>query len=381
MNPKTPPGGFKQGRWYSGRQYWGGTFSEPGQINPLSNQQGAGQAVSKEVIAQTAPQNVAYIEQQRQTAGLAPSPTAGAPASSGFSQAGTTGQAGATGITPQPTIDLQSIYNNLYNSPEMKGRQDKVTQAQAVLSQKEKEKIEAVGAINDNPFLSEATRVGRVAKLESLYNERTANLRKDIEMAASEMTTGKADAEMQLNLQLKQFDINAQSAKDALSQFNSLLSSGALDGASGDDIANITRGTGISSSMIQSAINANREKNVQTSTISYDDGTNQGFAIINDRTGEIINKQTVAATSTKPEKAEGSGTGLLNEQRQIALDKAQAPQAARQAATKGKTLSDMMSFYSQWMSKQQIYDIYSAVNYYKATTAQKKADKKRYGIK
>ena len=49
-NPKAPPGGFKQGGWYEGRQYWNGTFSNPGQINKLSDQQGAGQQVSKEVV-------------------------------------------------------------------------------------------------------------------------------------------------------------------------------------------------------------------------------------------------------------------------------------------------------------------------------------------
>ena len=62
----APSGGFQQGGWYSGRQWWGGTLSDPGVIHPQSNQQGAGQAVSKEVVQQTAPENWGYIEQQRQ---------------------------------------------------------------------------------------------------------------------------------------------------------------------------------------------------------------------------------------------------------------------------------------------------------------------------
>ena len=62
--PKAPKGGFKQGGWYEGRQYWGGTFSAPDQIHPSSSQQGAGQAVSKEVVAQTDPANVGYLAQQ-----------------------------------------------------------------------------------------------------------------------------------------------------------------------------------------------------------------------------------------------------------------------------------------------------------------------------
>ncbi len=64
-NPVAPPGGYQAGGWYEGRQYWNGQFGAPGQIiNP--NQQGAGQRVSNEVIAQTNPKNVAYVQQQEQ---------------------------------------------------------------------------------------------------------------------------------------------------------------------------------------------------------------------------------------------------------------------------------------------------------------------------
>ena len=56
-----PAGGWQQGAWVQGRQYWGGTLSQPGQINPLSNQAGAGQQVSSEVVSQTNPANVAYL--------------------------------------------------------------------------------------------------------------------------------------------------------------------------------------------------------------------------------------------------------------------------------------------------------------------------------
>lgn len=63
---KAPAGGFQEGGWYSGRQYWGGKLSDAGTINPLSNQQGAGQQVSNEVVKQTNPNNVNYIQQQRE---------------------------------------------------------------------------------------------------------------------------------------------------------------------------------------------------------------------------------------------------------------------------------------------------------------------------
>lgn len=51
---KAPSGGFATGGWYSGRQYWNGTFSDPGVIHPGSNQSGAGSPVSNEVNSQSA---------------------------------------------------------------------------------------------------------------------------------------------------------------------------------------------------------------------------------------------------------------------------------------------------------------------------------------
>jgi ElaB/YqjD/DUF883 family membrane-anchored ribosome-binding protein len=54
----------QQGGWYDGQQFWGGTLSSTGQINSLSNQIGAGQAVSKEVVDQSGSANWQFIQQQ-----------------------------------------------------------------------------------------------------------------------------------------------------------------------------------------------------------------------------------------------------------------------------------------------------------------------------
>ncbi len=57
----APTGGFKTGGWYSGYQYWGGSFApEAGTIHPSSNQPGAGGA------AYVAPKDAAYIASQRE---------------------------------------------------------------------------------------------------------------------------------------------------------------------------------------------------------------------------------------------------------------------------------------------------------------------------
>lgn len=339
---KPPSGGFQEGGWYNGRQYFGGTLSDPGVIHPSSSQQGAGQAVSQEVVAQTNPNNVAYVNQQRQQAQLpalnnAPSAST-LPGGSYDSSGANAGLSGGIGPIPQASINLPELYNSLTQSSGIRAKQDE-------LSTMEKQYIEATGKINDNPFVSEATRIGKVAKLDELYQKRTANLRGDI-------ATTKADIETQINLQTKQFDINSQQAELAFSHFNSLLQSGGLDSANGDDIAAITRTTGIPSSIIYSAINANKAKNVKTETIKFDDGTNQGFAIVNSQTGEIISKQAVAAS--EPKKTTGGGSSTSNKQNYSTW--------AKNDAAKGATLQQMIDNYAQagGLSIDEIYRIYNS---------------------
>jgi hypothetical protein len=295
----APGGGFQQGGWYGGRQYWGGTLSEVNQIHPQSNQQGAGQQVSNEVVAQSAVQQgktpeqmQSYLAEQKAIAAKAnvgnvtPNRGVVAPTSGGG------GGMGADVGTPQATLNLPDLYNTLYKS-------SGITDLEKQYSDQEKAFIEAKGKVNDNPFLSEATRVGRVAKLESLFSERTQNLKNDI-------ATKKADIETKLNLETKQFDINSQAAQQALSRFNTLLSMGALNGATGDDIASITRATGISSSAIQAAINASNKKDVKTQVItSTNDAGVVTATVINAETGEVIAKNNLGAIGN----AEKGGSG------------------------------------------------------------------------
>lgn len=369
---KAPAGGFKDLGWYGGYQYYGGSFApKAGMIHPNSPQQGSGQMVSAEVNRQS---SVAagkdpnafqtYVDQQNNK----PVSSYSSNGLGNWDAASTTpgaqnGGAGAgIGYTEPAALNLPKLYDNMYSS-------SGITDLEAELSAKEKGFIDAKAVINDNPWLSEGSRVGREAKLQKLYDERTANLKNDIAVK-------KADIQTRLDLETKQFDINSQAAQQSLARFNTLLSMGALDNASGEDIANITRATGLSSQAILSAVDNNKKKNINTSIIQYDDGENQGYAVV-DQYGNILNRQTIAAS--KPTKGSGGGADELS--KQFETDKKMAPIAAREAATSGKTLGDMMSFYSQWLSNEEIYRIYSNVNYYKATAAQQKADKKRYGIK
>lgn len=296
---RPPKGGFQQGGWYEGRQYWNGTFSDPGVIHPWSNQIGAGQEVSKEVVQQTNPANWDYLQKLKQQPQPTPVMTVNQSNSNvsysntlSGSMGSTSNISGLLNQIQQPTIDIKGIYENLFNQSGIKDLQDK-------LSQLEKDYNTQISKINDNPFLSEANRVGRARKL-------TEDFQREYQRISGEIATKKADIETQLNIQLKQFDINSEQARQAREQLNFLLQSGLLAGATDQDIANITKATGISSEMIKAAIQKQKEENKKTVVKEWDDGVNQGFVVIDSLTGEIINKQIVAAS--KPSRSGGDLT-------------------------------------------------------------------------
>lgn len=352
--------------WYDGQQFVNGSLGTAGYINPQSNQQGAGQAVSQPVVAQTNPNNVAFLQSQNPNA-APPASTTAATNPGQTTTANPTGAGGGVGAITTPTIDLQGLYTNLTDKAgigDLQKQYDAETQAFNDASSK----------INDNPFLSESSRTGRLQKLQDDYNNNTKSL-------TDQITQKSADVQTQLGLASQQFDINSQAATQAMDQFNSLLSSGALSNASASDIASITASTGLSSTMIQGAIDAANKKNQQTQVVSFDDGTNQGFAVIDPTTGDIISKQIIAASkpdATEEKLAAGGGATKTTP----AENKAEALTQLPTDLKNGMTLGTAMSFYEQFgLTPQQIYNQYKATNYYKPTAAQQTADKKKYNVK
>lgn len=342
----------QQGGWYDGQQYWGGTLSAPGQINSKSNQIGAGQYVSAEVNAQSAAQQGVsaqqleqYLTDQRTKQGVPqPSPTTAAPMPSEFIPSSTPAGAGIGYAAPN-VPDLQGLYKTLNENTG-------ISSLEQELADKADAYAKAQSKINDNPYLSEANRVGRIQKLSIDYNN-------DIKNTQDQLAMKKADVETQLNLATKQFDINSQAARDALDRFNTLLQTGALANADGADIANLTRSTGLSSSAIQSAITAQKKKDVQTSVVSYDDGKNQGFAVIDTQTGAIISKQVIAAS--KPAAARQP-----SETEQTQAISVQLAQDARNGVPLVDYAggADIFSIYGAFLDPNVIYRIYNANSKY-----------------
>lgn len=242
-----------------------------------------------------------------------------------------TAQNNATnGLTNTPTIDLPGLYE--------KYTQDAgIGDMQKGLTAKTKSYNDAMSAINDNPYLSEANRVGRAQKLTEDYNN---NIKTD----QNALAMAQADVQSRIAIQTKQFDINSQQTQQALGQFNTLLNNGALDNASGQDIANITKATGLSSGMIQSAIQANVAKNtpkVPTQVIPFNDGNSTGYAVINSQTGELISKQVVAGAA--PTKYNGGTTSSSGSGGGGSSSTPKAPSPTQQQQSVSAVLQDYIS--------------------------------------
>lgn len=358
---KPPKEGFQELGWYGGRQYVGGTLSEPNQIHPNSPQQGAGQEVSQEVRNQSAaaqgvtPEKFdSYLNLQKQKgSGMVPvgNPI---PGGSGMGMAEGGGDGAGIGISPPAALNLPDLYKSLYE-------QQGVAELEKSLYEKSQGFTKAQSTINDNPFLAEASRVGRISKLTTDYNSAVKNDQDALVMKKQDIAT-------QLDIATKQFDINSQAAKQALDQFNVLLSSGALAGATGNDIAAITKATGISSSMISSAINTQRERDVQTSVSTVDDGQNIYSVVINSKTGQIISKQPISASKptagAKPTQAEVE---------------ASYKSSLRADAASGVPLSKIFSIYSGYLDPNLIYQLYNANSKYGPDKGDANALKK-YGV-
>lgn len=201
----------------------------------------------------------------------------------------TAGVSGIPSLFNPPKIDLAGTYQNLFES-------SGISKIEADLSAKSKAYTEQVAKIKDNPYLSEATMTGRLKKIDEKFNMDTKNIRDDIAMR-------KADIETQLNLQTKQFDINNEQTQKSWSQLNSLISAGALTNASGEDIASITRATGIPSSMLTSIIDKQKkDAEVKPTITTLDDGKNQ-YAVALDQNGNVIQKTILASSKPKEPKA------------------------------------------------------------------------------
>lgn len=211
-----------------------------------------------------------------------------------YLKAGGGQQAGGTAINSRPTIDVQKIYDQSINSPEIQTAQKAITDAQAELDKHRQAVTDAISQVSNDPWLSQAQQTGKIDKIQRKAAADEQNLLTKVSQATDSLNTLKGDAQTKVNIALKQYDIQSTEYQQNLSQFGTLLSAGALTNASSGDIANLAATTGLSPTMIQSAINKQKSENVKPTVIqSTDDRGNVTVSIIDANTGNIIGKQSL----------------------------------------------------------------------------------------
>lgn len=224
----------KNGEWIDGKQYWNGQFGEAGVVmNP--NDVGYGKKVSSEV-------NRASSIAQGKEAGAIDAYLGNMAESSQQSD-----------IVPVGGGVQQAGAFNLINQYDQLKQESGIDKLTAEISDKEKRLAAAESEINDNPWNSESTRVGRVAKLRETAGNEINNLKNDLNTAINGINT-------KLNLQNQQYEINSTQTANAMKNIESYLSLGLLDNANEMDITALSQKTGVSPALIKSAIAARKSK-------------------------------------------------------------------------------------------------------------------------
>lgn len=246
-------------------------------------------------------------------------------------------------ISPTPAIDLTAVYDKAFEEAG-------ITDLENDLAKKKEDLTRGKGIVNENPWISAQEKGGRITKLEELANEEITNLQNEIIMK-------KADVETKINLKAKQIDINSTAARDALSSLNTLLGLGVFSNISTDDIVNVAKATGLSTSMITGAIDYAKSKNVETQIFSEtDDAGNVTYVTLDKKTGQKIATQEMGQIG-KSKETTPSPTKLTQ---QDFLSDAKTVQGKQTPSGWVGQFPQLVAKYAPYFTLEEIYQLYNS---------------------
>ena len=299
-------------------------------------------------------------------------------------------QAAASRASAVPSFDLIGATNAVYNTPAIQA-------ANKAISDRQQASADAQANINDNPFYSDAERTGQLSK-------ETTQADNDITVQQNILANLNSQAAIQLNAAQGQYNIDDTAYQQKLTNFQNLVSSGALDNASASDLAGMAVSTGIPISMIQSMQSVSKAKDTPAGQspqlIQSTDNQGNLTLLAVDSNGTVLNQTTIAgagkAATYKGQpvgdtpggnstggNSTGGNSAPVSATKQAAADKAAAPSSLTEDVKNNKmTLGTAMGLYQQYgMTKQKIYDIYVSNTPYKQSDATKANDQATYGVK
>lgn len=204
------------------------------------------------------------------------------------------GGAGLPNSPQNQQIDLQKLYDQANNTPEIQAANTKIKEITDRLTAQRKAVADQESLIADNPRYSASTMTGKISKLRDKAARDEQNIINELNLAQSSLATLQGDAKVKVDIATKQYDINRQDYQDNLARFNMLVSSGALTGSNGADLASIGSSIGLSPSMIQGIIEKQKKDAIKPKVItSTDNNGNVTLVAVDEATGNIISKQSL----------------------------------------------------------------------------------------
>jgi len=347
--------------WYDGYNYdaASGTFGDVrGQAWSQNNPAARGSMISDEVNAQSAAAQGkttqefnTYLKGSNNTPAAQSAAAAAKKTTSGGG--GGSSLSGGTGVSggSASSFNVTETYDKLYQDlgidtlkSDVQAKQDEITARRARLA-------EAEATINENPWYAEATRTGKLRRLEEQAQADIENISREQALLQAKVDEANQQLETKTNLSTQQYNIDRQAAADAVAELNTLISSKA-------DLSNINVGdfaarTGMSADTISALVAASQAEEIDPDVIqSTDDNGNVTVTIIDKNTGAIVGQQKLGAIGNK--QSSGSSKATESEVSRYYMDNLRADVAS------GSGVRQVFQLYSGYLDPNQIIQIYNA---------------------
>lgn len=354
---KAPSGGFQDNAWYDGYNYDAstGTFADVrGQIWSQNNPAARGSMVSEEVNKQSAAaQGKSYEEFKtylgQNNKGQTVNKPTGASTQGGGGASSLSG--GTSGGGAASKYNVKEEYDKLYKDLGIDDIKSQVSAKQAEIDARRTRLSEAEGVINENPFLAEATRTGKIRRLQEQAQGEVDSLQREQALLQNQLNEANQTLATRTNLGTQQYQIDRQAAADAVSELNSLLTSGA--DMSGINVGDFAARTGMSADTISALVSASQEKEIKPTVItSTNDAGVVTVTIIDQNTGAIVGQQNLGAIGNK----QGGGAAKATE----AEVSRYYQDALRSDVASGVGVKEIYRLYSGYLDPNQILTIYNS---------------------
>lgn len=356
---KAPSGGFQDNGWYDGYNYdaASGTFADVrGQIWSQNNPAARGSMVSEEVNKQSAaaqgksyPEFKAYLEGANKTAAAQNAAASKTTVTSGGGS--TLGSGSGVSGSGASSFNVTETYDKLYQDLGIDALKSDVAAKQAEITARRERLAEAQAVINENPWYAEATRTGKLRRLEEQAQADIENIAREQALLQAKVDEANQQLATKTNLSTQQYQIDRQARADAVEELNTLITSKA-------DLSNINIGdfaarTGMSADTISALVAATQAEEINPDVIqSTDDSGNVTVTVIDKNTGAIVGQQSLGRIG----KADNSGGGKASEAEisRYYMDNLRADVAS------GSGVRQVFQLYSGYLDPNQIIQIYNA---------------------